>query len=181
MTVTGKRFLSPGLLGGLVVSMFIGAGLPRSSASAQAQAQTPAPDPSDIADGMRLYQQKGDCQACHGWAGDGRKMDSQMPDSPNLRETRLDRARLITTIKCGRPGTGMPAFDKFAYTDGRCYGMKQADLKSPMSDPPATLQPREVELLVGFLLQKVVGKGPMDRAKCIEYWGSEVEACREFK
>ena len=143
-------------------------------------AQAKAPDATDVAEGMRLYLQKGDCQSCHGWAADGRKMDSQMPDSPNLRETRLDRARLITTIKCGRPGTGMPAFDKFAYTDGRCYGMKQADLKSPMSDPPATLQPREVELLVGFLLQKVVGKGPMDRAKCIEYWGSEVEACAEF-
>ena len=134
----------------------------------------------DVAEGMRLYRQKGDCQACHGWAADGRKMDSQMPDSPNLRETRLDRARLITTIKCGRPGTGMPAFDKFAYSDGRCYGMKQADLKSPMPDPPATFQQREVELLADFLLQKVVGKGPMDRTKCIEYWGSDVEACREF-
>ena len=139
-----------------------------------------APDATDVAEGMRLYLQKGDCQACHGWAADGRKMDSQMPDSPNLRETWLDRARLITTIKCGRPGTGMPAFDKFAYTDGRCYGMKQADLKSPMPDPPATLQPREIELLVGFLLQKVVGKGPMDHAKSIEYWGSDVEACADF-
>jgi hypothetical protein len=140
------------------------------------------PDASDIAEGMRLYLQKGDCQSCHGWAGDGKKMDSQMPDSPNLRDTRLDRARLVTTIKCGRPGTGMPAFDKFAYTDGRCYGMKQADLKSPMSDPPATFQNREVDLVVGFLLAKVVGKGPMDsKAKCVEYWGSEVEACREFK
>jgi hypothetical protein len=26
----------------------------------------------------------------------------------------------------------------------------------------------------------VVGKGPMDRAKCIDYWGSDVDACREF-
>src|SRR5215469_6072307 len=43
-----------------------------------ARAQTP--DPADIADGMRIFQQKGNCQACHGWAGDGRKMDSQMPD-----------------------------------------------------------------------------------------------------
>jgi hypothetical protein len=139
-----------------------------------------APDADDVVEGMRLYLQKGDCQACHGWAADGRKMDSQMPDGSNLRETRLDRARLITTIKCGRPGTGMPAFDKLAYTDGRCYGMKQADLRSPMPDPPATFQQREMELLVDFLLQKVVGKGPMDRAKCIEYWGSDVDACREF-
>ena len=125
----------------------------------------------DVAEGMRLYLHKGDCQACHGWAADGRKMDSQMPDGSNLRDTRLDRARLILTIKCGRPGTGMPAFDKFAYSDGRCFGMKQADLKSPMPDPPATFQPREVELVADFLLQKVVGKGPMDRAKCIEYLG----------
>jgi len=128
-------------------------------------AQAQAPDAADVAEGMRLYLQKGDCQACHGWAADGRKMDSQMPDGSNLRETKLDRARLIMTIKCGRPGTGMPAFDKFAYSDGRCYGMKQADLKSPMPDPPATFQQREVELLVDFLLLKVVGKGPMDRAK----------------
>src|SRR5215475_14855180 len=103
-------------------------------------AQTP--DPVDVAEGMRLYLQKGDCQACHGWAADGRKMDSQMPDAPNLRETRLTRERLVQTIKCGRPGTGMPAFDKFASRDGRCYGMKQADLKSPMPSPAATLQVR---------------------------------------
>jgi len=139
-----------------------------------------APDASDVAEGMRLYLQKGDCQACHGWAADGRKMDSQMPDGPNLRETKLNRERLIQTIKCGRPGTGMPAFDKFAYSDGRCYGMTQADLKSPMPDPAATFQQREIELLVNFLLSKVVGKGPMNHAKCVEYWGSDVETCREF-
>jgi mono/diheme cytochrome c family protein len=146
-----------------------------------ARAQTPSPD--DIADGMRLYRQKGDCQACHGWAADGRKMDSQMPDGANLRTTRLNRNNLIMTIKCGRPGKGMPAFDRFAYSDGRCYDMKQADLKRldlRLPDAAATLQPREIEMLVDFLLAKVVGQGPMDHAKCIEYWGSEIEACREF-
>jgi hypothetical protein len=148
--------------------------------AAHAQTQAPPPDAADVAEGMRLYLQKGDCQACHGWAADGRKMDSQMPDGSNLRETRLDRARLIMTIKCGRPGTGMPAFDKLAYSDGRCYGMKQADLKSPMPDPPATFQQREIDLVTAFLYAKVIGKGPMDRAKCIEYWGSEVDACREL-
>src|SRR5205814_5809574 len=114
-----------------------------------AAAPAQAPDPADIAEGMRLYLQKGDCQACHGWAADGRKMDSQMPDGSNLRETRLNRERLIQTINCGRPGTGMPAFDKLAYSDGRC-GLKQADLKSPMPDPPATFQPREIELVADF-------------------------------
>src|SRR5436190_16327679 len=67
--------------------------------------QAPAADAGDVAEGMRLYLQKGDCQSCHGWAADGRKMDSQMPDAPNLRETRLTRERLTQIIKCGRPGT----------------------------------------------------------------------------
>src|SRR5437867_5207094 len=115
-------------------------------------AQEPQPlSASDIADGMRLYQQKGNCQACHGWAGDGRKTDSQMPDGANLRDTKLNRAGLVTTIKCGRLNSQMPAFDKFAYSDGRCYGKKEADLKAyptRMPDPPATLQPREIDLIV---------------------------------
>jgi len=142
-----------------------------------------APDPADIAAGMRLFRQKGNCQACHGWAGDGRKMDSQMPDGANLRASVLDRETLIMIVKCGRPGTGMPAFDKFAYSDGRCYGLRQADLKTPklaMPDPPATLQGREIEALADFMLAQIVGKGPMDHGKCVDYWGSENEVCNEL-
>jgi hypothetical protein len=148
-----------------------------------ARGQEPARDPADVAEGMRIYRQKGDCQSCHGWAADGRKMDNQMPDGANLRTTRLGRAGIIFAIKCGRPGRGMPAFDKFAYTDNRCNNTTQADLNKSgltLPDPPATLQPREIEMLADFLFEKVIGKGPMDRAKCIEYWGSDVETCHEF-
>jgi hypothetical protein len=146
-------------------------------------AQAQSADPSDIAAGLRPFRQQAHCQACHGWAGDGRKMDNQMPDGADLRASTLDRQALILTIKCGRPGTGMPAFDKFAYSDGRCFGLKQADLKArqlSMFDPPATLASNEVELLADFLIAKVVGKGPMNHAKCIEFWGSDIEACKEF-
>jgi len=142
-----------------------------------------SPGSEDIAAGMRIYRQKADCQACHGWAADGRKMDSQMPDGANLRTTRLDRDKLIVAITCGIPGKAMPAFDRLAYSDGRCYGMKQADLQrlgTTMPDPAATLQAREIEQVVDFLFAKVVGKGPMDRATCIEFWGSDVAACKEF-
>jgi mono/diheme cytochrome c family protein len=152
-------------------------------AGAQGQEQS-SPNASDLADGMRLFQQKGNCQACHGWAGDGNKTDSQMPDGANLRETKLNRAGLVMIIKCGKLNSQMPAFDKFAYSDGRCYGKKQADLKAyptRMPDPPATLQPREIELIADFMLAKIVGKGPMDRAKCIEFWGSETEVCKAFR
>jgi hypothetical protein len=140
-------------------------------------------DPADIAAGMRIFHQEAHCQACHGWSGDGHKMDSQMPDGADLRASTLDRDALILTIKCGRPGTNMPAFDKFAYTDGRCYGLKQSDLKArqlDMFDPPATLAPNEVGYLADFLMGKVVGKGPLDHAKCIDFWGADVEVCKEY-
>jgi hypothetical protein len=146
-------------------------------------AQAQSPDPADIAAGMRLFHQKAHCQACHGWAGDGHKMDNQMPDGADLRASTLDRQALILTIKCGRPGTGMPAFDKFAYSDGRCNGLKTADLRArqlTLFDTPTTLAPNEVEALVDFLTTKVVGKGPLDHAKCVEFWGSDVELCAEF-
>jgi hypothetical protein len=157
----------------IVAPLLVGSAPPRAQ----------APDPENVAAGMRIFRQKGDCQACHGWAGDGRKMDNQMPDGANLRTTKLDRDKLIVVIKCGIPGKLMPAFDRLAYSDGRCYGMKQADLQKlavTMPDPPATLQPREIDVVADFLFAKVIGQGPMDRAKCIEYWGSDVQTCSEF-
>ena len=147
-------------------------------------ARAQSTDSTDIAEGMRLYLQKGNCQACHGWAGDGRKMDNQMPDGANLRETKLDRNTFVMIVKCGLPGTGMPPFDRLAYSDGRCFGKKQADLRAmgiTMADPPATLQTREVEMLADFAFAKIVGKGAMDRAKCADYWGGAAEVCGEIK
>ncbi len=151
--------------------------------AAPARAQGNTPDPQSVAEGMRIFRQKGDCQSCHGWAADGRKMDNQMPDGANLRTSRLGRAAIIRAIKCGRPGREMPAFDRLAYSDGRCNDTTEADLRKSglaLPDPAATLQAREIEALADFLFEKVIGKGPMDRAKCAEYWGSEVDACREF-
>ena len=77
----------------------------------------------------------------------------------------------------------MPAFDKFAYSDGRCYGKKKADLKAyptRMPDPPATLQPREIDLLADFLMAKIVGKGPMNQPSASSSGASETDACKEF-
>jgi mono/diheme cytochrome c family protein len=166
------------LITALATGMYFG------SAMLRAQAPEPAPSAVDLAEGMRLYQQKGDCRACHGWAADGVKSDNQMPDGPSLRDKKYTRQMLVLTIKCGRPNTQMPAFDKFAYSDGRCYMMTAADLAknaTRMPDPPSTLQPREIELIADFLMAKVVGQGAMDQAKCVEFWGSEVPVCKDLK
>jgi len=89
----------------------------------------------------------------------------------------------MIAIKCGRPGKEMPAFDRLAYSDGRCNNLKTADLerlKLELPEPASTLQPREIEQVADFLFAKVIGKGPMNRATCIEFWGSDVETCKEF-
>ena len=145
----------------------------------------PRPIRRTCEEGMTIFRTKADCQTCHGWAADGRKMDTQMPDAPNLRTTRLGRAGIIYAIKCGRPGRGMPAFDRMAYKDpSRCNNTSEADLKKnnlELVDPAATLQPREIEMVADFLFAKVIGKGPLDHAKCVEYWGSDQDVCSEFK
>ncbi|MBI3513437.1 MAG: cytochrome c [Proteobacteria bacterium] len=147
-------------------------------AASQAAAQ------GNVALGTEIWRNKGACQGCHGWAGDGRKMDSQLPDGADLRETRLDRDALVIAIKCGRPGRGMPAFDKFAYSDGRCFGMTLADLQKDgltLADPAAPLQPREIEAVTDFLAAKVIGQGPMTRDKCVAFWGEDVAVCITIK
>lgn len=171
-------------IGAVLASAFAGVLLLGQPASVRAQGA--APDPEDVKEGMTIYRTKADCQTCHGWAADGRKMDTQMPDAPNLRQTRLGRAGIIYAIKCGRPGRGMPAFDRMAYKDAsRCNNTSEEDLKKnnlALVDPAATLQPREIEMVADFLFDKVIGKGPMDtHAKCVEYWGEEQDVCNELK
>lgn len=164
----------------LVVVAAVGIALPVAGGSG-AHAQTPSE--ATIAAGRRIYTQKADCQACHGWAGDGRKMDAQSPDGANLRLSTLDRERLIFVITCGLPGREMPAFDRRAYTDDRCLGRTRADLARmglSLPDPAATLQQREIERLADFLLTRVVGQGEMDHAKCIDFWGEDVSVCSEL-
>ena len=178
--MSGRQAMTRAIAAGAAALLMVLAG----ASAARVGAQGTGPDPSDLAEGRRLYEQKANCQACHGWSGDGHKTDNQMPDGANLRETKLPRAGLVMTIKCGRLNSQMPAFDKFAYSDGRCYGKTQADLKSyptRMPDPPATLQQREIDLIVDFLMARVVGKGPMDHAKCVEFWGEDAEVCKDLK
>ncbi len=52
----------------------------------------------------------------------------------SLRKTQLTAEQLAGVIRCGRPTTGMPIIDQFAYTDKRCYDYTKADLGKDM--PP---------------------------------------------
>ena len=52
-------------------------------------------------------------------------------------ERSLPATRFCMTIQCGRPGTPMPHFDRFAYTDKRCYDMTAKDLGDSVPDRAA--------------------------------------------
>ena len=114
----------------------------------------------DTSFGQRLFQDKADCQFCHGINGDGRGDPRSPGRAANLHETHLTRDQLIEVIACGRPGTEMPHFDKYAYEDTDCYGLKGKNLGDDSArDPHSTsLTKREIEAVTDYILAKFVGK-----------------------
>ena len=93
--------------------------------------------------GLKAYK-RGNCMGCHKWHGDGG--GGYGGAALSLRETGLDREQLITIIACGRPGTNMPFFDKKAYVDERCFGMKFSDFEGDDKNRPLNLNTNEVEI-----------------------------------
>jgi mono/diheme cytochrome c family protein len=136
----------------------------------------------DFSYARRLYLDKAQCSYCHGWAGDGAGEGQSNGGAANLRKTRLNRALLVMTIQCGRPGTAMPHFDEAAYTDKRCYGMTEAELgsRTPALPPGSTLQTREAEAIADYLLAKFASRGDVTRAECEESFGSGARSCGEY-
>jgi mono/diheme cytochrome c family protein len=114
----------------------------------------------DTSFGQRLFQDKADCQFCHGISGDGRGDPRSPGRAANLHETNLNRDQLIEVIACGRPGTEMPHFDKYAYEDTDCYGLKGKNLGNDAArDPHSTsLTKREIDAVADYILAKFVGK-----------------------
>jgi mono/diheme cytochrome c family protein len=117
--------------------------------SAQAQ------DAARLAAGEAAWN-KAACLQCHGSAGEG-GTGGEFPAGPSLRTTQLNRAMLVDTVGCGRPGTQMPAWLDGAYTEISCYGL-------PKGAPPAGLEltpvlsGHEVDALVDYMMAKMVGK-----------------------
>jgi hypothetical protein len=114
----------------------------------------------DTSFGQRLYQDKADCQFCHGIDGDGRGDPRSPGQAANLHKTILNREQLIEVIACGRPGTEMPHFDKYGYEDRTCYGRTASELGSDTPhDPHSTsLTKREIEAVADYVFARFVGK-----------------------
>ncbi len=114
----------------------------------------------DVSFGQRLFQEKADCQFCHGPEGDGRGDPRSPGKAPNLHKTMLAREQLIEVVTCGRVGTEMPYFDKYAYEERNCPGLSEADLGKDMPPVPHSnsLTQREIAAVVEYILARFVGK-----------------------
>ncbi len=153
-------------------------------AAARAQtAAAPPPSPEEartIEYGKEIFKTKATCQYCHKWDGSGDQ--GYGGNALSLRKTQLTREQMAEVVKCGRPHTGMPYHDRFAYTDKRCYKMTREELGDDM--PPSStesLQPREIDAVVKYLFAKVVGRGEATYQECVDFWGSDTHECEPLK
>jgi mono/diheme cytochrome c family protein len=124
-----------------------------------------------VAKGQAIWKEKAGCQECHGWAGDGKGGFHHEGRALSLRVTELTRDQIRMTIQCGRPGTPMPHFDRFAYTDKRCYDMTAEDLGSEVPNNSGTaLQAYEIDALADYVATKLKGAGQATRSQCQAYF-----------
>ena len=134
-------------------------------------------DTSKIDYGLSAYK-KGNCMGCHKWHGDGGP--GYGGAALSLRETGLDREQLITIVECGRPGTNMPFFDKKAYKDDRCFGMKFSDFEGDDKNRPLNaksyLNKRQINAVVDFIVNDLQGK-KVSKEYCIKFFGKPTRSC----
>ncbi|MAH88526.1 MAG: cytochrome C [Pelagibacterales bacterium] len=127
--------------------------------------------------GLSAYK-KGNCMGCHKWHGDGGP--GYGGAALSLRETGLDREQLITIVECGRPGTNMPFFDKKAYKDDRCFGMKFSDFEGDDKNRPLNaksyLNKRQINAVVDFIVNDLQGK-KVSKEYCIKFFGKPTRSC----
>jgi mono/diheme cytochrome c family protein len=147
-----------------------------------AHAQNPptAEEARQIEFGKEIFKSKAVCQYCHKWDASGDQ--GYGGNALSLRATHLTPEQLTEVVKCGRPATGMPYHDRFAYTDKRCFGHTREEMGNDM--PPAGndfLSNREVEAVVKYLFAKAVGRGPSTYEECIDFWGTQTRQCDPLK
>ena len=162
-------------LGVAALAVFLAA----ASASAHAQAPLSPEEARALEFGKEIYKVKANCQFCHKWDASGDTGYGGVAFS--LRKSALTREQFSEVVKCGRPATGMPYHDQYAYTDKRCYGMTREDLGKNMPLIGESLSAREIDAVVKYLFAKAVGRGELTYEDCVDFWGTETRQCEPMK
>jgi hypothetical protein len=152
------------------------------AARAQDSPSTQAPGHGEVAEGQRVFKQA-NCMGCHKWHGGGG--GGYGGDALSLRATKLDKEQIIQTVSCGRPGTGMPYFERGAYDNPEhpCYGMSRQDLGKdvPLEAPGSFLRPGEIAAVADYVVADIKGKGAPTYADCVAFFGDGSRVCNIYK
>ena len=134
--------------------------------------------------GQDIYK-RANCVGCHKWHGNGG--GGYGGAALSLRKTQLGKDQIAMTVKCGRPGTGMPYFNHDAYPTNAnepapCYGLKRADLeKMPLAQGGVFLKADEADAVADYVVHQIKGKGEPNLADCTAFFGETSSACDVYK
>jgi mono/diheme cytochrome c family protein len=126
---------------------------------------------------------RANCVGCHKWHGDGG--GGYGGAALSLRKTELDKQQIMETVRCGRPGTGMPYFSHDSYpSDGapQCYNLTGKDLETMhVAQANVFLRPEEIAAVAEYVISFIKGKGEPNLADCIAFFGEDSKACDVYK
>ena len=162
-----------------LVAALLAAPIPAAISPARAETALSPEEARTIEFGKEIYKIKANCQYCHKWDASGDTGYGGIALS--LRKTALTREQFVEVIKCGRPMTGMPYHDQFAYTDKRCFGMTREDLGKDMPLLGESLSAREIDAVVKYLYAKAIGRGEATYEDCVDFWGKDTRQCEPMK
>lgn len=132
--------------------------------------------------GRAIYK-RANCVGCHKWHGDGG--GGYGGAALSLRKTELDKQQIMETVKCGRPGTGMPYFSRDSYpSDGapQCYNLTSKELESMhVAQANIFLRPEEILAVAEYVISSIKGKGDPNLADCIAFFGEQSSACEVYR
>ena len=147
MSCRGGVMGGAGASAGVVVAIVLGASGAMSAARAQ-----------DVSFGNRLFPRQGRLPILpRSRTATGAAIRAQPGRAANLHETILTRDQMIEVIACGRPGTEMQHFDKYAYEDTDCYGPQGQGTRRPTRRAiriRRRLTRREIEAVDGLRYQE---------------------------
>jgi mono/diheme cytochrome c family protein len=143
------------------------------SASVAAQSAHPT-------DAGKAEFKRANCFGCHKWHGNGG--GGYGGDALSLRRTELTKEQIIETVECGRPGTGMPFFQRGAYDSEKCYGMNRQDVGTQM--PPEAnvfLRHDDVDAVADYVIAHIKGKDEPNYSECTDFFGDTSRVCDIYK
>jgi len=157
-----RREHRPG--GGAVIVMITAIALTCSTAAF-------AQNENKVKAGVTAWRNSG-CSDCHGAFANGEKERDESPTGADLRRARLNAEELKLAIRCGRPGTGMPAFEEGA---SGCPGGG-----GDLYPAPSKLSREEIDNVVAYLQARIVGKGKITKQECLLYYTDKPDWCDDY-